>query len=292
MTSAELFAPTSFVLGEGPIRTTSGFACVDIRSGHIVDGSIDGSITETTTVDAPVGAIATTSDGRRLAATGRTIRVLDEGPEIRLVDQATDIRFNDGKADAAGRFLCGTMADPPRPGAGALWSFEAGEARLLLDDVTISNGLAWSGDGTTLFYVDTPTQRIDAFDYDLTTGAISERRTIVEIDPELGSPDGMTIDANGGLWVALWGGSAVHCYRSGRLDEVIDVPTPYVTCPTFIGPDLDLLLITTASEPNPDDPSAGQLYAARPHVVGTPPVEVDVQRVFAGPEPVRRVQRY
>ena len=97
------------------------------------------------------------------------------------------------------------MADPPRAGAGGLWSFANGTSVKLLDAVTISNGLCWSSNGSTLFYIDTPTQRIDAFDYDVETGAISNRRAIVMIPEDAGSLDGMTIDDDDGLWVAMWG---------------------------------------------------------------------------------------
>ena len=101
--------------------------------------------------------------------------------------------------------LLEAMADPPRAGAGGLWSVANGTSVKLLDAVTISNGLCWSSDGSTLFYIDTPTQRIDAFDYDVETGAISNRRAIVKIPEDAGSPDGMTIDDEDGLWVAMWG---------------------------------------------------------------------------------------
>jgi len=147
----------------------------------------------------------------------------------------------------------------------------------LLDDVTISNGLCWSSDGSTLFYIDTPTQRIDAFDYDLETGRISKRRTIVRIPEEVGSPDGMTIDDDDGLWVAMWGGSAVHHYVDGRLESVISVPTPHVTCPAFVG---GRLVITTAKEPCPDDPIAGHIFIADTGIGGPSPFPVDLPLVF------------
>jgi sugar lactone lactonase YvrE len=203
---------------------------------------------------------------------------------VALPRRAPDLRMNDGKADPVGRFVGGTMTlEEPRPGAGSLWSFAAGGATELRDGLTIPNGLAWSADGTTLFHIDTPTRRIDAFDYDVASGAIARQRTIVEIPEGAGDPDGMCIDADGALWVALWGGSTVHRYVDGALDTVVEVPTPYVTCPAFMGADLDELVITTASEPfGRDVPAgAGDLYAVVPGVRGAPVNRADVG-VIAG----------
>jgi sugar lactone lactonase YvrE len=143
--------------------------------------------------------------------------------------------------------------------------------RALVPGVTISNGLAWSADGSVMYYVDTPTRRIDAFDYDSVTGDVSGRRPVVTIPESDGSPDGMTIDAEGGLWVALWGGGAVHRYCDGRLDEVVEVPAPLVTCPAFAGPDGGTLVITTAAIGlDGPGPESGAVYALRPGVTGRP----------------------
>lgn len=280
MTSAERLAATGLILGEGPVPTATGFACVDIFARTVIEGTLDGVTRIASRFDETVSAVCDTATGDRIVAVGTHLEITGSPHRIDLPPRDPDLRLNDGKADPAGRFVCGTMADPPRPGAGALWSFSAGEAHLLLADVTISNGLAWSADGNTLFFVDTPTQRIDAFDYDVAGGTMDGRRPVAMIDATHGSPDGMAIDADGGLWVALWGGSAVHRYVDGRLDHVIEVPTPYVTCPAFVGDDLGTLLITTASEPIPGEPGAGDLYTTTPGVTGAPVRRASTARVF------------
>jgi sugar lactone lactonase YvrE len=179
--------------------------------------------------------------------------------------------MNDGKADPAGRFVGGAMTlGTPRPGAGSLWSFGPDGPIELVTGVTASNGLAWSTDGETLFFIDTPTRRVDAFDYDAGTGRVSGRRTVVTIEESAGDPDGMCVAVDGGLWIAMWGGSAVRRYGDGGLDSVIEVPTPYVPCPVFTGRELDELVITTASQPFGDEapPGAGDLHLVRPGVAG------------------------
>ncbi len=135
----------------------------------------------------------------------------------------------------------------------------------VLDGVTISNGIGWAPDGRTAFYVDTPTRRIDAFTYEPSTGEMSDRRTAIDLTEVTGLPDGLTVDADGGIWVALWQGSAVHRYVDGRLDLVGDVPARQVSSCTFGGPNLDQLFITTSAESLTEpEPSAGALFVAAP----------------------------
>jgi sugar lactone lactonase YvrE len=188
---------------------------------------------------------------------------------------AGPIRMNDGKCDPTGRFWAGSMAYDARTGAGSLFRLDPdGGVHEMLDDVTISNGLAWSADGSTMFYIDSPTQRVDAFDASVATGAIGNRRPVVTIPASVGLPDGMTIDDDGGLWVALWGGSAVHRYTpDGRLDTIVNLPCTQVTSCSFGGTGLDELYITTSRLGLPQDgpdvqPHAGDLFRVRPGVTG------------------------
>jgi sugar lactone lactonase YvrE len=281
MTAKRLLS-TRCVLGEGPVQLRSGeLAWVDILRGEIHRWDRARNTRRVIATREPVGAIAETTAGSLIAACRSGLRHIegDEGPGrlvIALPDPGGDLRMNDGKADPAGRLVGGTMTlGDPRPRAGSLWSWRDGAAVELVAHITISNGLAWSADGSTLFFIDSPTRRIDAFSYDLATGSVTNRRTLVELPEGVGTPDGMCIDAEGGLWVALWGGSAVHRYVGGRLAATIELPTPYVTCPTFAGPELDELVITTASEPFVDSGSevpdgAGDLYTARPGIRGVP----------------------
>jgi sugar lactone lactonase YvrE len=190
------------------------------------------------------------------------------------------VRMNDGGCDPQGRFYCGSMAYDETPGRASLYRLDPDlTVTSVLDGVTISNGLVWSLDGGTAYYVDTPTARIDAFAFDASSGRFGERRTAVDIPTAVGAPDGLTVDAEGALWVALWGGGAVHRYGpDGQLDTVVELPVRQVTACTFAGPNLDLLCITTSRHgvPAGEQPTAGALYWVRPGVPGLP------ARTFAG----------
>jgi sugar lactone lactonase YvrE len=178
--------------------------------------------------------------------------------------------MNEGGCDPAGAFYAGSMAYDARPGAGRLYRLApSGEITVVLPTVTISNGLAWSPDGTLAYYVDTTTGRIDVLDADL-----GSRRPFVTIPPEHGAPDGITVDAAGAVWVALWGGGAVHRYTTGgMLDGVVHVPVRQVTACTFGGPALDELFITTSRHGLADpEPGAGALFRATVGVAGLPPL--------------------
>jgi sugar lactone lactonase YvrE len=189
-------------------------------------------------------------------------------------------RFNDGKCDPAGRFWAGTMAYDETPGAGTLYRLDPdGRVEPMLAAVTISNGLAWSLDGRTLYYVDSPTRRVDAFDHDPAGGMLTNRRPFVELGPgEPGVPDGITIDAEGHLWVAFWDGWAVHRYQpDGTLDAVVPDPVARPTSCAFGGVDLADLYVTSASiglspAELAEQPHAGGIFRARPGVPGLAPV--------------------
>jgi sugar lactone lactonase YvrE len=285
---AELLHAARAELGEGPIALTDGtLAWVDILRGEVCHRAVSGDVQLRARMGEPVGSIAETTDGSLLAACGSGLYDLGDG-DPRLVaplsQRAPDLRMNDGKADPAGRFVGGTMTvGTPQPGAGSLWSFGADGPIELVTGVTISNGLAWAADGATLYYIDTPTHRVDAFDYDVGTGGVSGRRTVVMIEDDAGDPDGMCIDVEGGLWIALWGGGAVRRYVDGALDAIVTVPTPYVTCPVFAGRDLDQLIITTASQPFEGDvpAGAGDIYVVTPGIVAPPAHRVDLDLITA-----------
>jgi sugar lactone lactonase YvrE len=184
------------------------------------------------------------------------------------------VRFNDGGCDPQGRFYCGTMAFDATPGRGSVYRLDAdGSVTSVLTGVTISNGLWFAPDGTYAYYADTATGRIDVIEADPVAGTFGERRPFVEIPEETGAPDGLTVDSEGGVWVALWGGSAVHRYSpEGKLDAVVRLPASQVSCPAFGGDDLGDLYVTTSRENLPDDaePRAGAIYRVRPGVAGMP----------------------
>jgi sugar lactone lactonase YvrE len=182
------------------------------------------------------------------------------------------VRMNEGGCDPDGRFWCGSMAYDQRPGAAALYRLDPdGTVRAVLAGVTVSNGLDWSPDGSLAYYDDTATHRVDVFDYDRDAG-LTGRRPFVQL-PDDGNPDGLTVDAEGGVWVALYGSGVVHRYTAaGVLDDVVEVPTAQVTACTFGGPRLDQLFVTTSREglaPG-DDPLAGSLFRTDVGIAGLP----------------------
>lgn len=248
-----------------------GLRWVDMLRGAILHLESDGSVSRW-----PVGKVAAAfrprAGGGVVIAIEREFVVADVagGPLRSLVTAFDDprIRFNDGSCDPAGNFLCGTMAYGETPEAGTLYRLSpTGALDVVLRGVTISNGLAWTADGSRAYYNDTPTGQVDVFDSDA-SGALTGRRRFVEVD---GSPDGLTVDAEGGVWVALWGGSAVHHYTpDGRLADVIDVAATKVTACTFGGDDLDELFITTSAEGDEDNPVAGAVFYYPAGVRGLP----------------------
>ena len=268
-------------LAEGPIwdDRTGRLVWVDILGRRI--HSTDPATGATDSIETPlhVGAVAARERGGFVAALQDGFWIVGDGPARRIAavpEARPGLRFNDGKCDPAGRFWAGTMQYAVTPATAALYRLDLdGRPTLVVPDVTLSNGLAWSGDGRTMFYVDSRTHRIDAFDFELATGAVSGRRTVVEIPAADGSPDGVTIDEEDGLWVALAHGSAVRRYVDGRVDREIRLPVSLVTSVTFGGPDRDELFITSAwehmtAEERAREPLAGAVFRARPGVRGRP----------------------
>ena len=220
---AEQITEALAVHGEGPcwLARSGELAWVDMLAGRVLATSLATATTQVVDIPGPVAAIVRPrAVGGVVVATETGVVLLDEhdspSPLCEILREP-GIRMNDGACDPQGRFWCGSMAYAVREGAGSLYRVEAdGSFATALTGVTISNGLDWSDDGATVFYVDTPTGRIDTFAFDPATGDLSERRPFVEIDPGSGHPDGLTIDAEGGVWVALWEGGAVRRYAPGR----------------------------------------------------------------------------
>ena len=158
------------------------------------------------------------------------------------------VRFNDGKCDPAGRFWVGSMELNLKKGAASLYRFDIDKSlHTMFTSVTCSNGIVWTADKKTMYYIDTETGNVDAFDYDGSSGTITNRRVAVKIPDGNGSPDGMCIDSEDKLWVALWGGSGVGRFdgRTGEMLEKVYVPAPHTTSCAFGGEDLKTLFITT-----------------------------------------------
>jgi sugar lactone lactonase YvrE len=253
---------------------------VDILRGRVHQFSPATSACRSWAVGQPVGAAAVREAGGLVLALRDGFATLDlETGALdwiaRVEDDRPAQRMNDGRCDAAGRFWAGTMAFDPSPGTGTLYRLDpAGGATPVLADLTISNGLDWSPDGRSLYFVDSGTQRIDLFDFDLAAGALSNRREFVRVPDAAGMPDGLVVDADGCVWVALWGGGALHRYATdGALAAVVTLPVSHPTSCTFGGPDLTDLYVTSASvELTPAalarQPYAGGLFRLRPGVAG------------------------
>jgi sugar lactone lactonase YvrE len=187
-------------------------------------------------------------------------------------------RFNDGKADATGRLWAGTMSKRRKPAMAALYRLDPdGEPAVALPGQTLANGLGWSPDRAAMYFIDSVEQRVDVLDFDLAAGALSGRRPLCAIDPADGLPDGLTVDAEGGVWVALFGGGCVRRYApDGELAAEVPLPATNPTSLAFGGEALDELYVTTARhkltpEQLAAEPLAGALLRLRPGVQGVAP---------------------
>jgi sugar lactone lactonase YvrE len=278
--TAEPCSPVRVEHAEGPFWHDGRLGWVDIMAGRLWLAGFDGeTLTDPRSYDVgrPLGAAVPRAGGGWLLAAGTAFLTLDEdGTVTPLTEDLADasvVRMNDGKCDPAGRFWAGTMAFDERPKAGSLYVFD-GSVRTVLEGVTISNGLAWSPDHRTMYYIDTPTGRVDAFDYDEDGGEVSGRRPFAEV--EGGHPDGMTLDDEGCLWVALWGGGAVRRFDpSGRPAGTVRLPVTNVSSCCFGGPGGTTLFITTSQqglspEQRAAEPGAGRIFRVEPGVSGPP----------------------
>ncbi len=272
-------------LGESPVwdRDRGALVWVDILASDIHTRGLGGSARHTEQLPEAVGSLAPRRDGGWVLATasGLALRDGDEPPRLLATYDELDgeparvpVRGNDGGVDPDGRFWFGTVALDMAPGVASLYRLDglAEGATRVLDGVSISNGLGWSPDGTRQYYIDSATQRIEVFDLDRETGAITGRRPLVEIPSSRGAPDGLAVDADGCLWVALFGGGAVRRYTpDGRHDLTLPLPTSRVTSCAFVGDALDLLAITTATVGlDAPGPEAGRTYLADVGATGLP----------------------
>jgi len=255
---------------------------VDIISGHVFRDRIagDGALIPVRSYQVPgtVGAIAPVEDDEGwLLAAGRGFVYLSLDGSLRpLATVAPNgIRMNDGACDPQGRFWAGTKAD--HAGEAALYRLDRnGKTEMMLGDLTISNGLGWSPDGGTMYLADSGPRVIHAFTFDAELGTISNGRVLVTVPEEIGAPDGLTVDANGDLWVAIFGGGRVHRYSpDGELRQTFHVPAMQSTSCAFAGPGLNRLYVTTATEDWSDEqrraePGAGLVYRIDTDAMGRP----------------------
>jgi len=282
---AELLYNPKAILGEGPVwhPVDKILYWVDIEGYalHIFDP--ENQAKEKIDFEKMPGALVPMESGGLLVAFENGLAGVD--PETHQIDYKIkftpdnpDIRCNDGKCDPNGNFWIGTMHKEFKPNAGALYRVDNDfNLNRQIEGTTISNGLAWSRDNTTMYYIDSPTACVTAYNFDPSTNQIVSPRRIIEIPESYGVPDGMTIDEEGMLWIAHWKGSCVRCWdpSSGKVLAKVALPVPLVTCCTFGGADLDILYITTARSGLSNDqlqeyPLSGGLFAITPGICGVP----------------------
>jgi len=281
----ELAADAHAALGEGPVWDAARGVLwwVDIPAGLVHRFAPWTGADRTLAVGSAIGALALRRDGTLLVALADGLAQLDPDggrPEslLPLVTDGGRLRCNDGKCDPAGRFWVGRMATDAAAGAGALLRVDPDLAvTTSLTGLTIPNGLGWSPDGSRMYFVDSTWGEVREHPFDAATGTMGAGRTFVRF-PEDGSvPDGLTVDAEGHLWIARWGaGCVVRVAPDGSVVDRVDLPVSRVTSCTFGGEDLGDLYVTTARGDEPADlarePLAGGLFRCRPGVRGVLPV--------------------
>jgi len=280
----QVFADLHADVGEAPHwdERTKTLLFVDLTAGTVFRYGQSGAKLGSFPVGQEVGAVVPRRRGGLVLAVRDGIAtVSDSGEGFELTSPVErDIpgnRMNDAKCDPAGRLFAGTTAFDFSPHSAALyrvesdWSFEQ-----IVPDATQSNGIAWSPDGGRMYFIDSATQGVDVFDFDVGAGAASNRRRLVTIERAHGVPDGMTTDSRGNLWVACFGGAAVRCYSpAGALLDEILFPVTQVTSCAFGGPDLADLYVTSAAYrlsavQLKKEPHAGATFVCRPGALGMP----------------------
>ncbi|TDQ41079.1 SMP-30/gluconolactonase/LRE family protein [Aureibacillus halotolerans] len=281
----ELLVDAKAQLGEGPswFANENKLYWVDIIGKKVHQYDPKTGKDEQIQVSHMVGTLAPVASGGLIIAMQNGIHLLDweTGGVTPVIDPEQDLpdnRFNDGKCDPAGRLWAGTMHLHGQKEAGALYCLDTdGTVMKKRSQVSTSNGLAWSPDGTKMYYIDTPTQQVVEFSYDQATGDISNEEVIITVPRGAGSPDGMTIDQEGMLWIAHWGGSGISRWDPNQKKQLdfIDVPALNVTSCAFGGDQLSDLYITTARVGTSDEqlekyPHAGGVFLLQTNVKGSP----------------------
>lgn len=279
----ELVVDSKSKLGEGPIwdDREKGLWWINILDQELYWFDPQKNDNRTFALGQMIGTVVPRESGGLILALENGVATFDPTSETIsfVVDPEAHIsgnRFNDGKCDPDGRFWAGTMSKEEEPNCGTLYCVHPdGRCEPKLRDLTVSNGIVWTADRSTMYFIDSPTRRVDAFDFS-EDGTIGNRRTAIEIPEGLGFPDGMSIDSDDNLWVGMWSGWCVAKFdpRNGQLLEKLQMPVANVTACAFGGDDLHDLYITTARVGIDDDalkkqPSAGGLFRVHVDVAGT-----------------------
>ncbi|MDQ8193200.1 SMP-30/gluconolactonase/LRE family protein [Coraliomargarita sp. SDUM461004] len=258
--------------GEGPIWWGKHLLYVDINGKKLNRLDPQTGKESVWDIGERIGTVVPTDHDNEVIYAGDNgcIRLnLSTGEKTTLADPESELRgknrFNDGKCDPAGRFWAGTISMVKKTGSANLYCLDSdGSLSLKISDVTNSNGICWSIDAKTMYYIDTPTQEVRAYDYDLATGTISNSRVVINTAAHgyASSPDGMTIDADGMLWIAFCHGGCVVRFDPNKNQEClrIDLPCIETTACTFGGEQLDRLFVTTGIKTDLDEPDAGKVF--------------------------------
>lgn len=270
-------------LGESPVwdDRQQQLLRVDITAGRVITLTPSNKSTSSFDAGGEVSSVIPRENGGMLLAIGHEIVALRPDGERDMLaiveDDKPDNRFNDCRCDPAGRLWAGTMNKQRSPGTAGLYRMErGGPMQQIIAGTTLSNGIGWSPAGDRMYFIDSTEQRIDVFDFDSSSSSISERRCFAPILADDGLPDGLTVDAEGGVWLCLFGGGQVRRYdEAGALSAVVSLPVTNPTCPTFGGPDLRTMYVTTAQHrltatQLAREPLAGALLSFDPGVSGRP----------------------
>ncbi len=277
------FSDRIYALGESPWWDASKneLVTIDIEGEALVVLSADGKQVKHYPLTGKPGTVIPTDKGNYLIAMGNAVVVFSEKQGIINTVSQQDfsidtLRFNDGKVSPDGYLWVGTVdcKTYSQPTA-SLYRTKGGEMIPQLTGITVSNGISWSPDGSIMYYIDSPTRTVKAYDYDTQTGSIFNERIVIKTPEDWGTPDGCSIDAQGNLWVAQWGGACVALWdtKSGSMIHKIDVPAKNVTAVALGGKDMNELFITTASiamdaEDVPKYPLAGAVFTCKVQVPG------------------------
>lgn len=291
------------LIGESPVwdDRSAKLLWVDVLRGEVHASDIDTGSDVSVRIGTAVGSLALRSGSGLVLGAGDGFALLEHmpweapagsrdeprpewiwrlgsGDVDRFGPSGLPVRMNDAKCDPNGRLWGGTMTVDRVPGACYLYRLDPDrKIRAVLDGVTLSNGLGWSPDGTTMYYIDTPRRTVDAFDFDSEAGTVARRRVLVDMGEGVGNPDGMTVDADGCLWIAIAHGAAVRRYTpEGSIDRTLEFPARKVTSCTFGGSKLDVLVVTSACVGMSEqelvaEPLAGAVFACDVGSTGIPP---------------------
>jgi len=254
---------------------------VDIFAGDVHLYRPTENRTTTMHFDGHVGAAVPCADGSTIVAVERRLVRVDSAgavfAEWSVENDLPDNRFNDCQCDPAGRVWAGTMSRTKIKGSANLYRLDTcGTMTVAIPGVTLSNGLGWSPDARSMYYIDSTTRRLDVLDFERRDSSVTNRRPLVRFEPDAGLPDGLTVDADGGIWIALAGGGAIRRYLpDGALDRTVQLAVSHPTSLTFGGPDLRTLYVTTASfalseQELAAEPLAGAVLALDVGVRGLP----------------------